>query len=74
MSANWIIRGTEILCYIEKRLLNYFSFFQLSKVILTFICHFKMAAVQKQHAEQTLLHVLYPEKEKQNLCRTIPNT
>lgn len=44
MSANWIIRGTEFLWFKEKRLLNYFSFFQLSKVILIFICHFKMAA------------------------------
>lgn len=30
-----------------------------------------MAAAQKQHAEQTLLRILYPEKQKQNPHRTI---
>lgn len=71
MSANWIIRGTEFLWFKEKRLLNYFSFFQLSKVILIFICHFKMASAQAQHAGQTLLPILYPEEQNQNSCRTI---
>lgn len=36
-SANWNIRGTEFLRFKERRLFNYFSFVQLSKVILIFV-------------------------------------
>lgn len=52
-SANWMIRGTEFLCFKEKRLLNYFSFFQLSKVILLSLQNGYSTAAA---AAQALLH------------------